>query len=143
MATDTLYSDTPAVDDGSTAAQFFIGRKSHFRAVCPLGPSDKHFPEALLDHIWKYSAMEQLISDNAQAEVSAHVKETIWTLLIGDHQSEPHNKNQQFSKRGWKDTKTRVNNLLNFSSAPDKVWLLALAHICFIQNHTAYWSLNG
>ena len=33
VATDTLYSDTPAFDSGSTAAQFFIGRKSHFRSA--------------------------------------------------------------------------------------------------------------
>jgi hypothetical protein len=30
VATVTLYSDTPAFDSGSTAAQFFIGRKSNF-----------------------------------------------------------------------------------------------------------------
>jgi hypothetical protein len=30
VATDTLYSQTPAIDDGSTDAQFFIGRRSHF-----------------------------------------------------------------------------------------------------------------
>jgi hypothetical protein len=43
VATDTVYSTTPAIDDGSTAAQFFIGRKSHYRSIFPLGTSDKHF----------------------------------------------------------------------------------------------------
>ena len=143
VATDTLYSDTPAVDDGSTAAQFFIGRKSHYRTVAPLGTSDKRFPNALMDQIRNYGAMNRIISDNAKAEISARVKELLRTLVIKDWQSEPYNKNQNFSERGWRDTKTRTNNLLNFSGAPPKTWLLALAYICFVQNHTAYDSLNG
>ena len=54
MATDTLYSDTPAVDDGSTAAQFFIGRSSQYRTIRSLGPSDANYrSRALLDEIRK------------------------------------------------------------------------------------------
>ena len=38
VATDTTYGPgCPAVDDGSTAAQFFVGRKSGFCAVEGLG----------------------------------------------------------------------------------------------------------
>ena len=143
VATDTLYSDTPAVDDGSTAAQFFIGRKSHYRSVFGLGSSDKRFPEALIDQIKRYGAMDVLISDNAKAEIGKRTKEILRILLTKDYQSEPYNKNQQFSERGWRDTKTRTSNLLNMSGAPNYCWLLALAYVCFLQNHTAYESLNG
>ena len=143
VATDTLYSDTPAVDDGSTAAQFFIGRKSQFRTVSPMGPSDKNFPNALMDQIRRYGAMDRLVSDNARAEISARVKEILRTLVIDDWQSEPYKGNQNYSERGWRDTKTRTNNLLNFSGAPPEVWLLALMYVCFVQNHTAFDSLNG
>ena len=38
VATDTVYGPrgVPAVDDGSTAAQFFIGRRSMYRTIRPL-----------------------------------------------------------------------------------------------------------
>jgi hypothetical protein len=66
VATDTLYSQTPAIDDGSTAAQFFIGRRSHFQSITPMGTADKHFAYRLMDEIRKYGAMDQLISDNVK-----------------------------------------------------------------------------
>ena len=47
VATDTLYSRTTAIDDGSTAAQFFIGWTSNFRSIVPLGSSDKQMAKAL------------------------------------------------------------------------------------------------
>jgi hypothetical protein len=58
VATDTVYSRIPAVDDGSTAAQFFIGRKSQYRTVTTMGQSDKHFAPALMDVIQMYGAMD-------------------------------------------------------------------------------------
>ena len=39
-ATDTVYSDTPAIDSGITAAQFFVGTESMVCDVYPL-KSDK------------------------------------------------------------------------------------------------------
>jgi Reverse transcriptase (RNA-dependent DNA polymerase) len=142
VATDTLYSRTPAIDDGSTAAQFFIGRQSQFRSAVPMGQSDKRFTQALMDEIRKYGAMDRIISDNAKAQVSARVKEILRTFCIKDWQSEPHKGNQNFAERGWKDTKTKTNNLLNSSGAPAELWLHALQYVCTIQNHTAVASLN-
>jgi hypothetical protein len=77
VATDTMYSKTPAVDDGSTAAQFFIGRISHYRSARPLGKSDKQYVHVLMDEIRKYGAMDLLISDNAKAQISAKVKDIL------------------------------------------------------------------
>lgn len=143
VATDTLYSRTPAVDDGSTAAQFFIGRRSQFRSIAPMGTSDKQFAYRLMDEIRKYGAMDKLISDNAKAQVSSRVKDILRTFYIKDWHSEPYKGNQNFAERGWKDTKTKVNNLLNMTGAPSDTWLLALSYICFVQNHTAVKSLGN
>jgi hypothetical protein len=60
VATDMLYSNTLAFDSGSTAAQFFIGRKSNFRSARRLGSSDKDFVHTLMDEIRKYGAMDKL-----------------------------------------------------------------------------------
>jgi hypothetical protein len=143
VATDTLYSRTPAIDDGSTAAQFFIGRRSPFRSITPMGTSDKHFAYRLMDEIPKYGAMDRLISDNAKAQISSRVKDILRTFYIKDWQSEPYKGNQNFAERGWRDTKAKVNNLLNASGAPGNAWLLALGYICFVQNHTAVKSLGN
>jgi len=144
VATDTLYSQTQAIDNGSTAAQFFVGRKSHFRSIVPCGSTDKYFAKALMDEIRKYGAMDRLISDNARAQLSEQVKDILRsTFCIKDWHSEPHVGNQNFAERAWRDTKTRTNNLLNMSGAPPEIWLLATQYICTIQNHTAVQSLNN
>jgi hypothetical protein len=142
VATDTIYSSTPAVDDGSTAAQFFIGRQSMHRTIRPLGSSDKQFGRTLMDEIRRFGAMDRLISDNAKAQVSVQAKDIMRALMIDDWHSEPHKGNQNFAERGWRDTKQRFNNLMNQSGAPAKAWLLALQCICFIMNHIALASLG-
>ena len=66
VATDAIYGPgCPAVNNGSTAAQFFVGRKSGFCAVRGLGKSDKRYLAALMNHIQRYGAMDQIASDNA------------------------------------------------------------------------------
>jgi hypothetical protein len=142
VATDTIYSSTPAVDDGSTAAQFFIGRQSMYRTIRPLGSSDKQFGRTLMDEIRRFGAMDRLISDNAKAQISVQAKDIMRALMIDDWHSEPHKGNQNFAERGWRDTKQRFNNLMNQSGAPAKAWLLALQYICFIMNHIALASLG-
>ena len=142
VATDTLYGSEPAVDNGSTAAQFFIGRKSHYRSIFAMGSTDKEFATSLMDVIRKYGAMDELISDNAKAQISEKTKSILRTFNIKDHQSEPYVGNQNFAERGWKDTKVKVNHLLNSKGAPAKAWLLALQYVSELQNHTAVKSLN-
>jgi hypothetical protein len=142
VATDTVYSKVKAIDDGSTAAQFFIGRKSKYRTVMGIGTSDKHFAPALMDVIRRYGAMDRLISDNAKAQISDRVKDILRTYNIKDWQSEPYKGNQNFAERGWQDTKTRFTNMMNTCGAPMEMWLLGLEYICEIQNHLAIESLN-
>ena len=68
VATDTITSDTPAVDDGSTMAQFFCGRDT---LVCDaLIKSTKQFINTLSDNIRKRGAMDTLISDGGKYEIS-------------------------------------------------------------------------
>ena len=62
VATDTIFSDTPAVDDGSTMAQFFCG---HDTLVCDAYgiKSTKQFINTLSDNIRKRGAMDTLTSE--------------------------------------------------------------------------------
>ena len=143
VATDTIYGPgCPAVNNGSVAAQFFVGRKSGFCAVEGLGKSDKRYPTALLNHIRRYGAMDQIVSDNARAEISKRVQTILNQLQIKDWTSEPHNKNLNFAERVWRDAKRMTELTLNFSDAPAYVWLLALEYVCFVKNHTAHETLG-
>ena len=62
VATDTIFSDTPAVDDGSTMVQFLCGCDT---LVCDAYgiKSTKQFINTLSDNIRKRGAMDTLISD--------------------------------------------------------------------------------
>ena len=81
--------------------------------------------------------MDQIISDNARAEISHRVEEILNMLQIKDWTSEPHNKNLNFAERVWRDAKRKTEHTLDFSNAPAFTWLLALDCVCFIMNHTA------
>ena len=65
VATDTIFSDTPAVDDGPTMAQFFCG---HDTLVCDAYgiKSTKQFISTLSDNIRKRGAMDTLTSDGGK-----------------------------------------------------------------------------
>ena len=68
VATDTIYCDTPAIDNGSTCAQFYVGVKSKFCDVFGM-KSDSQFANSLFDIIRMRGAMDTLISDRAQSRL--------------------------------------------------------------------------
>ena len=76
VATDTVYSDTPAIDSGITAAQFFVGTESMVCDVYPM-QTDKQFVHVLQDNIRRRGAMSKLISDRAQVEISKKVQDIL------------------------------------------------------------------
>jgi hypothetical protein len=76
VATDTIYSDTPAIDCGITSAQLFVGTKTHTADVYPI-KSNKQFVNTLLDNITQCSAPTKLISDRTQVEISERVKQVL------------------------------------------------------------------
>ena len=67
--TDTIFSDTPAVDDGSTMAQFFCGHDILVRDAYGI-KSTQQFINTLSDNIRKQGAMDTLISDGGKYEIS-------------------------------------------------------------------------
>ena len=62
VATDTVYSETPAVDSGVKQAQLFVGKESLVSDIYPMR-SGKQFVSTLEDNICRHSAMDKLISD--------------------------------------------------------------------------------
>ena len=59
VATDTIFSDTPAVDSGVKQAQVFVGRDSLVADVYPM-KSGTQFVNTLEDNIRRMGAMDKL-----------------------------------------------------------------------------------
>ena len=81
VATDTIFSDTPAINDGSTMAQFFVGRDT---LVCDAYgiKSQKQFINTLYDNIRFRGAMSTLITDGGRYEISKKVADLLRNLFI-------------------------------------------------------------
>jgi hypothetical protein len=141
VATDTVFSDTAAVDNGSFYAQFFVGRNSCVTDVYSMR-AEKQFVNTLEDNIRKRGAMDTLLSDSARLEISERVKDILRALVINDWQSEPHYQHQNFAERKYRDVKAAVNWVLNSTGAPDDTWFLCLQYVCYVMNHTALKSIK-
>ena len=141
VATDTIFCDVSAIDDGSTCAQFFTGLQSKFCEVYGM-KTDGQFKQTLLDSIRKNGAMDTLISDRAQAEISNKVNDVLRQLRIDSWQSEPHYQHQNQAERRYKSVKHNVNKVMNMTAAPAYCWLLCLQYVCFIMNRLALQSIH-
>jgi hypothetical protein len=104
VATNTIYSDTPAIDCGITSAQLFVGTKTHTADVYPI-KSDKQFVNTLLDNITQRGTPTKLISNRAQVEISEHVKQVLRPLHISTWQSKPHQQHQNPAKCQYQNIK--------------------------------------
>ena len=142
VATDTIFSDTPAVDDGSTMAQFFCGCDT---LVCDAYgiKSTKQFINTLSDNIRKRGAMDTLISDGGKYEISKQVTDLLHSLFIQDYQSEPYHQHQNKAENRFGLAKRYTNTVMNTSGCPACCWLLCLQYICVVLNHLASPTLQG
>ena len=142
VATDTIYSDTPAIDDGSKCAQFFVGTKTLYCDIYGM-KTDSQFVNTLEDNIRERGAMSKLISDCAQVELSKRVLDVIRSLCISSWQSEPHQQHQNPAERRFQTVKKMTNTLLDRSGSPASTWLLAMTYVCFLLNHLYCASIKG
>jgi hypothetical protein len=142
VATDTIFSNTPAIDDGSTMAQIFVGVDTLVTGVYPMKAASQ-FPATLEDNIRHRGAMNKLLSDRAQVEISQRVQNLLRALIIPSWQSEPHQQHQNPAERRWQTVKTMTNTLLDRSGSPAYTWLLCLFYVCFLLNHAFNATING
>ena len=93
VATDTVFSDTPAVDSGVKQAQVFVGRDTLVADECPM-KSGKQCVNTLEDNIRRQGAMDKLLSDSAKTEISNKVMDILRVYHISNWHSEPYLQNQ-------------------------------------------------
>jgi hypothetical protein len=133
---DIVYSDIPAIYDGSTAAVIFAGTSARVTDVYGI-KTDKQtqFVNTLEDNIIQCGAPLKLISDRGQAIVSHKVAEILRSTCIDNCQSEPHQQHQNPAERRYQAIKNCTNRILDRTGAPENMWLLALKYVCFLLNH--------
>ncbi len=141
VGSDTVFSDTPAIDSGVKAAQLFVGHDTLVTDVYPC-KTDKQFVNALEDNIRDRGAMDKILTDSAQAEISNRVKDVLRSLCISSWQSEAGHQHQNPSERRIQTVKQNVNTIMNRSGAPAGAWLLCLAYVCYLLNRVAHDSLG-
>ena len=92
VATDTVFSDTPAVDSGVKQAQVFVGRDTLVADAYPM-KSGKLFVNTLEDNIRRQGAMDKLLSDSAKTVISNKVMDILRAYHISNWHSEPYHQN--------------------------------------------------
>ena len=142
VATDMIYANTPAMDNGSKVAQLFIGRDSLVASVYPIKGSE-WFVRSLWDVIKKWGAPTVLVSDSAKNEISHKVKDVLRYLMIDYWQSEPKHQGQNFCERRYQNIKHNTQNVMNKLNVPGWAWLLCITYVCFVMNRTAVTSLDN
>ena len=83
VATDSIFSYTPAVDSSVKQAQVFVGRDSLVAVVYPM-KSGKQFVNTLEDNTRRRGAMDKLLSDSAKTEISKKVMDTLRAFHISN-----------------------------------------------------------
>ena len=142
VATDTIFSDTPAIDSGVTMAQIFVGKRTLVTDVYPL-KSQKQFVNTLEDNIRFRGAMTKLISDYAKVEISNKVKDILRMYHSSSWNSEPYHPNQNPAEGRYCTLKSWTNTIMNRSGAPADCWLLCMIHASYILNHLSCEALGG
>jgi hypothetical protein len=136
VATDHIYLDTPAIDDGSTGAQFYVGIQTQVCDTTYGCKTDSEFLRTLQENVRHRGALAKLISDRAQSEISKKALQYLRALVIDSWQSDPHRQKQNPSERCFQTVKRMTNTLLDRSGSPAFTWLLCLCYVCFLLNHT-------
>jgi hypothetical protein len=141
VATDTVYSNTPAIDGGEICAQIFVGTETMVTDVYGM-KTEKQFVNTLEDNIRERGAMSRLLSGRAQVEISARIVGILRAMHIGQWQSEPHQQHQNPCERRYQTLKTMTNTLLDRSGSPGYTWLLCL-YVAVLVNLTYNWTIGG
>ena len=128
VATDTVFCNVRAINGGAKCAQLFAGRVTSHMSIHGCD-TDGDYVDCLLDIIRRYGAMDLIVSDCAQAEVSNRVKDILWVYGVKDWQSEPHHQHQNYAERAYQEVKKFANWVLNWTGAPKDSWLLVMEYV--------------
>ena len=142
IATDTVFADTPSVDNGSTSTQIFVGIEGtvdwclwheNQQTIC------KHSWGCYLTIRCTYQTHHWLCT----VEISNRVHDILYALAIGDWQSEPLYQHQNFAEHHWQTIKRIANTIMDRTGSPSYTWLLTFMYTFIVCNHTTYSSMKN
>ena len=133
VATDTVYSNTPAVDSAAKHAQVFVGRDTLVADTYPM-KSGKQFVNTLEDNIRRRGTMDRLLNDSSKTEISNEVINILRVYHISNWHSEPYHQNHNPAEWRYITIKSWTNTVMNRSGAPANCWLLCLIYVCYQLN---------
>ena len=112
VATDTVFSDTPTINDESTMAQLFLGKDT---LVCDAYgiKSKKQFINTLYDNIKTRGAMDTIFTDGGKYEISKKVADILRSLFIKQCESEPYHHQLNKAEQCYGVAKKYINTLMN------------------------------
>ena len=112
VATDTVFSDPPAVDRGVKQAQVFVGRDTLVADAYPM-KSGKQFVNPLEDNIRRMGAMDKLLSASAKTEISNKVMDILRAYHISNWHSEPYHQIQNPAEWRYRTIKSWTNTVMS------------------------------
>ena len=142
VCTDTLFSDTPAHNDGipghggATMAQLYVGRSSGHTKLYPM-KTESQMHQTLEDYLRDEGAPNLLFSDNAKTQTGFKVHDILRLYKIKDFQSEPHQQNQNYAERRIGELKDHINQVMDRTNTPPKYWLLCALFLVSLLNVVA------
>ena len=142
VATDTVFSDNPAVESGVKQAQVFVGRDTLVVDAYPM-KRGKQFVNTLEDNSRRRGDMDKLLGDSAETEISNKVMDILRAYHISNWHSESYHQNQNPVEWRYKTIKCWTNTVMNRSRAPANSWLLCVIYVCYLLNHIACSALDG
>ena len=89
VATYTVFSDTHAINDGSTIAQFFLEKHTLVCYICGI-QSQTQFINTLYDNIKTRGAMQTIITGGGKYKISKKCADLLRSPLIKQYESNPH-----------------------------------------------------
>ena len=135
LATDTVHSDAPAINTGSTMAHFFVGKDTLACDTYDI-KSQKQIINTLYDNIKTRGAMDAIITDGGKYEISKKVADLLRSLFIRQYESEPYHQHRSKAEQHYGVVKRYINTLMNLTGAPGHCWILCLVYVCALLNVT-------
>ena len=142
IAMDTMFSDTPALDDGVmghggvTMCQLYTGIKSDLTAAYPMS-SESQIGSTVQDFIREWGAPIRLRSDQAKAATGKVVTEILRYFCVGWWFSEAYMQHQNKAERKMQTVKRITKNIMDRFGIPAIIWLLIVLYVVDLLNHLA------
>lgn len=80
--------------------------------------TDKQFVNTLEDIIFTQGAMDRLVSDSTQVEITGRVKDILQVCTVGNWSSELHQQHPNHVERKYQHVKSTTNCMIKCSVSP-------------------------